>query len=164
MRVFLCFMNPCCCGVWQHLSTMFHAHMRAAALTLFAIGDLTSHPPHRRAFTPCRWPCGSTTSWHRPESFRVQPNEPLGFERDCQLDWIGSEHVPAKHDTNEFPQEEKMSKHFAALSLPDQVLRKLPLTDSLSVKATIRRPAWPGHHTDTAINKANISNSWIIVC
>ena len=79
------------------------------------------------------------------------------------LDWLGTRSSQTWHEWVSSKRKKCLSTLLLG-SLPDQVLRKLPLTDSLSVKATIRRPAWPGHHTDTAINKANISNSWIIVC
>jgi hypothetical protein len=49
-------------------------------------------------------------------------------------------------------------------SLLDQPFKKLPLTDSLSEKATTRRPSEEGHHNSAAISKASISSSWIIVC
>ena len=79
------------------------------------------------------------------------------------LDWLGT---LSSHTWQEWASSRRKIclSNLLLGSLPDQVLRKLPRTDSLSVKATIRFPGWPGHHTETAINKASISNSWIMVC
>ena len=152
--------DSCCCGVW-------HMSMSQACMT--------------QLHTFCHWGSDRSATSARSHPMLVAvwfhslltstlvlscPAHRATWLRDnssAGLDWLGTRSNQMWHEWVS-SRRNFFLRTLLLGSFPDQVLRKLPLTASLSVKATMRRPSWHGHHIEAAISKANISNSWIMVC
>ena len=148
-------------------STSAYTQQGLPWLTFFRLGDKVLAPRHLGRTYPM-W----VAAWFQifVTSIRVL-HRPLHWATwflkswSDGFDWLGTR-------SNQTWHEWISSRRYICLSLStllqgsllDHVFKKLPLTDSLSVNATIRRPARPGHHAESAIKRANISSSWIMVC
>ena len=77
------------------------------------------------------------------------------------LDWLGtrSSHKGQVRDSS---RKNIRASNLLQGQFLDQVFRKLPRTDSLSVKATTLWPSHTGPQVSTAVSKASISNSWMM--
>ena len=132
-------------------STSAYTQQGLPWLTFFRLGDKVLAPRHLGRTYPM-WVAArfqifvtSIRVLHRPLHWAT-----WFLERWSDgFDWLGTR-------SNQTWHEWISSRRYICLSLStllqgsllDHVFKKLPLTDSLSVNATIRRPARPGHHAE----------------
>ena len=77
------------------------------------------------------------------------------------LDWLGTRSSHKGHVWDSSKKKIRASNLLQGQFL-DQVFKKLPRTDSLSVNATTLWPSHTGPQISMAVSKASISNSWMM--
>ena len=148
MRVFLCFVISSTAVTWMvAMCVMSMTNWAAAALTYFSsqMGRNRS-TPLRPALTAMTWP-----AWFQAlfVSTKVLVNP------DHWATWLLDNSNHMWHECSSSSKKICFSPLLQG-SLLDQLLKKLPLTDSRSVNATTWRPSDEGHHNSVAIKSASI--------